>query len=308
MTELDHFPELPEFDNIPVGTRTFIVMTNMTVNISALFKFFPLTKYIVIPKKRGRKKKNKIEDPNKNIKDGSIITLELAREIRGVSLKNKKKNGEIGDFFRNSLTVVMFVEGKKLNFKISQNGKFQITGCKTEVQAEKCIKYIWAYIKDAPDLYKLASSKYLKATFIPAMRNILFNLNFKVNTEKLSQFFNSNSYKSLLETGSYTGVNIKFPINQAMTDLKLKQIIYKVQKSVWCKPIQVPYEYYLKTLKQKEIEKKLEKKRYNTFLVFHSGKVIMSSICAEFARDTYYLFTNLIRENYKLFKENLDTS
>ncbi len=154
-TKLDKKEELkfPNFDDIPVSTKTFIVMTNLTIDIKKLFEFLPITPYIVVPKRRGRKKKGATVDPNKGIADGSIITLDLANEIRGVCLKKKKKrDGKSGDYFRNSVTIVMIIDDKIINFKISRNGKFQMTGCKYDEHAEKCVKYIWEYIKNS-DVY-----------------------------------------------------------------------------------------------------------------------------------------------------------
>jgi hypothetical protein len=84
MTEL---PVFPKFEDIPVSTKTFIVMTNITIDIGKLFERLPITDYVVIPKKRGRKKKIVTTDPNKDIKDGSIITIDLATKVRGVLLK-----------------------------------------------------------------------------------------------------------------------------------------------------------------------------------------------------------------------------
>jgi TATA-box binding protein (TBP) (component of TFIID and TFIIIB) len=304
--------QFPEFDDIPVSTKTFIVMTNLTINIKKLYDFLPITDYVVVPKRRGRKKKTTIPDPNSNIPDGSIITLDLANNIRGVVLKKKKKKeNKSGDYFRNSVTIVMIIDSKKINFKISRNGKFQMTGCKFDEQAEKCMKYTWEYIKDTKDIYELPSlgKNYLhpfRATFIPAMRNIDFSLGFLLDREKLDEYFNSfTSYYSLLETSiGYTGVNIKIPITKPITDLQIKQLIYKNNK--WLPSKMVPYQYYLDTLKPKEQQKKIEKDRYNTFLVFHSGKVIMSSMCADFARETYYDFLNIIKENYEMFEEKLN--
>lgn len=298
-----------EFDDIPVSTKTFIVMTNLTIDIRKLFDFLPITKYIVVPKRRGRKKKSIVVDPNKDIPDGSIITLDLANEIRGVSLKKKKKKeGKPSkDYFRNSVTVVMKMLGKMINFKISRNGKFQMTGCKYDEHAEGCVKQIWEYIKDQKDIYELDknSTQPFRATFIPAMRNIDFSLGFLLDREKLDEYFNMfTQYYSLLETSiGYTGVNIKIPVTKPITDLKLKQIIHK--KGKWLKPKTVPYQYYLDTLKPKEQQKKLDRERFITFLVFHSGKVIMSSMCADFARDTYYEFLDIIKNNYKMFEEKL---
>lgn len=298
--------QFPKFEDIPVSTKTFIVMTNITLNIKKLFDFLPITDYVLVPKRRGRKKKNTVIDPNKNISDGSIITIDLANNIRGVVLKKKKKkDGKSTDYFRNSVTIVMIIDGKKINFKISNNGKFQMTGCKKDIHAERCVKYVWNYIKDTKDIYTLAENESFKAIFIPAMRNIDFSLGFILDREKLDEYFNTfTQYCSLLETSiGYTGVNIKIPVKKAITDLSIKELVYK--ESDWMVPNSIPYQTYLDTLKPKEIQKKLDKERFNTFLVFHSGKVIMSSMCEEFARDTYYEFLDIIKKNYKKFEETL---
>jgi TATA-box binding protein (TBP) (component of TFIID and TFIIIB) len=303
-------PELKfqKFEDIQVSTKTFIVMTNMKIDIKKLFEFLPVTEYIVVPKRRGRKKKNIIDDPNKGIQDGSIITLDLANNIRGVLLKNKKKkDGKVNDYFRNSITVIMMMDGKKINFKISSNGKFQMTGCKYDNQAENCVKYIWEYIKPNKDIYSLieTETETFKALFIPAMRNIDFSLGFILNREKLDEYFNTHTnYYSLLETSiGYTGVNIKIPVKKPIKDLMIKELTYNDNK--WISPLFIPYQKYLDTLKPREQQKKIEKERFNTFLVFHSGKVICSSMCEEFAKDTYYEFLEIIRRNYHEFQEKL---
>lgn len=262
---------------------------------------------MVVPKRRGRKKKNIIADPNRNIPDGSIITVDLANNVRGVCLKKKKKkDGKSTDYFRNSVTIVMVMDGKKINFKISNNGKFQMTGVKKDEHAENCVKAIWKYIKDTEDIYTLADKQTFRAIFIPAMRNIDFSLGFVLDREKLDEYFNTfTEYCSLLETSiGYTGVNIKIPVTKPITDLQIKELVYK--RRFWLKPKMIPYQVYLDTLKPKEQQKKLDKDRFNTFLVFHSGKVIMSSMCEDFARDTYYEFLNIIKGNYKAFEEQLE--
>jgi TATA-box binding protein (TBP) (component of TFIID and TFIIIB) len=302
-TQLD----FKKFEDIPVSTKTFIVMTNISIDIQTLFNFLPITEYTIIQKKRGRKKKTVQVNPNKNIPNGSIITLDLANNIRGVlTKKKKKKEGKSTDYFRNSITVVMIIDEKKINFKISRNGKFQMTGCKYNEHAEKCIKYIWEYIKDCPSIYNIAANQPFKAIFIPAMRNIDFNMGFSLDREKLDEYFNTNTeYYSLLETSiGYTGVNIKIPVKIPITELRIKQLIY--EKDDWKPETYIPYEEYLNTLKPKDRQKKIDKERYNTFLVFHSGKVIMSSMCEEFAVDTYYEFVDIIKNNYKRFREILN--
>lgn len=296
----------PKFEDIPVSTKTFIVMTNIYINIRKLFEFLPITSYTVIPKRRGRKKKTNLPDPNIGIPNGSIITLDLANNIRGVSLKKKKKrDGKSMDYFRNSVTVVMILDGKKINFKISRNGKFQMTGCKFDKQAEDCIKYLWNYIKDTKDIYKIPENENFKALFIPAMRNIDFSLGFILDREKLDEYFNTNTnFTSLLEPSiGYTGVNIKIPVMKSITELKLRELTFK--NGDWDKPNFIPYQNYLNTLKTKDQQKKVDKERFTTFLVFHSGKCICSSMCEDFAKDTYYEFIKIIQNSYKNFEEQL---
>ena len=201
----------------------------------------------------------------------------------------------------------MMMDGKKINFKISSNGKFQMTGCKYDNQAENCVKYIWEYIKPNKDIYSLieTETETFKALFIPAMRNIDFSLGFILNREKLDEYFNTyTNYYSLLETSiGYTGVNIKIPVKKPIKDLMIKELTYNDNK--WISPVFIPYQKYLDTLKPREQQKKIEKERFNTFLVFHSGKVICSSMCEEFAKDTYYEFLEIIRQNYHEFQEKL---
>lgn len=314
--------KFPEFDDIKVSTKTFIVMTNLILNIDKLFNFLPISDYILIPKRRGRKKKNEPVNPNKDISSGSIITLEYQNNIRGVDLKKKKKKvKKRGNYFRNSVTIVMAMEGKKINFKVSRNGKFQMTGCKEDEHAELCLKWFWMYIKDSEGIYQIKEGGKegeeckeenlkprgnFKIIFIPAMRNIDFNLNFVIDREKLDEYFNTcTDYHSLLETSfGYTGVNIKIPVKKSINELMLKELIYIDNN--WSKPNFVHYSQYLEMLSDKDMTKKLNKLRYNTFLVFHSGKTIMSGMEATFMKDVYYEFLNIIKDCYDIIEERLE--
>ena len=298
----------PEFEDIKVSTKTFIIVTNIIINIDKLYEYLPVTNYVLIPKKRGRKKKKEeFIDENKDIATGSIITLEYQNNVRGVNLKKKKKDKKKrGNYFRNSVTIVMIIDNKKINFKVSRNGKFQMTGCKKSIQAEECIKFFWFYIKDS-DIYQLKMNEANPiAIFVPVMRNIDFSLNFYVDREKLDEYFNTcTDNHSLLETSfGYTGVNIKIPIDKPLIDLKLKQITYI--NNEWTEPKYVNYTNYLDMLETKDVLKKTSKTKYNTFLVFHSGKVIMSGMEASYMKNVYYNFLDIIRDCYDIIEERLN--
>ena len=299
----------PEFEDIKVSTKTFIAMTNLIIDLKQLFEILPITEYTVIPKKRGRKKKAGIIEQLKEIPHGSIVTLKHENKMRGVDIKQKKPNDrkkKKSKWFRNSFTVVMILNGKPVNFKVCQNGMFQVTGVKLDSQAEDCVKIIWNHIKDRENvIYKFSRKINFEAMFVPAMRNVDFSLGFNVDREKLSRYMSTQTeFHSLLETSfGYTGVNIKVPLDIDISQMKIKKITYKEDDFVESMTI---YNEYMQYLSEKERNKKINKDRYNTFLVFHSGRTILSSINAEYSRDSYYYFLKIIRTCYKEIEERLD--
>ena len=307
-TDKEHELVFPEFEDIRVSTKTFIAMTNLIIDLKKLFDFLPITEYIVVPKKRGRKKKTEQAEPIRNILHGSIVTLKYENKIRGVDLKQKKNQNKKkkSKWFRNSFTVVIILNDKPVNFKVCQNGMVQLTGIKEDTQAEECIKFVWKYIKDEENnIYKFSRGSILETMFIPAMRNIDFSLGFNVDREKLSKYMSTQTeFHSLLETSfGYTGVNIKIPINIDITKMEIKKLIYK--NNEWIEEMTI-YNEYMQYLSEKDQSKKINKDRYNTFLIFHSGRAILSSINAKYSRDSYYYFLKIIRTCYKDIQEQLD--
>jgi hypothetical protein len=47
------------YEDIESSTITVISVSNLTINLNNLYKYLPITDYVIIPKKRGRKKKKK---------------------------------------------------------------------------------------------------------------------------------------------------------------------------------------------------------------------------------------------------------
>lgn len=292
----------PNFDDIDVSTRTFTSSGNIKIKLDRLFDFLQITPYTVIPKKRGRKKKIEQETKTEDLSEGAIICLEFEGKIKGVRIKPKKQK----KFFRNSLTVVMFIINKLINFKVCRNGTLQLTGCKTEEHAEKCIKYIWNAMKDNRELYTIENEQqdpYF--LLIPSMRNIDFSLGFFVDREKLNQVMinKQDNLHCLLETSfGYTGLNIKMPLEEDITQLQIKKLIFKDEQ--WFENFST-YREFLDLLPPKE-QKKKEYDRYNTFLVFQSGKVIHSGISNEYMKNAYYNFLEIINSCYEEIEEKLD--
>lgn len=296
-----------EFDDIKPYTKTFTATTNLIINIVELYKILPVTDYVVIPKKRGRKKKIENIDPNQDIKPGSIITIKYQNQLRGIELKPKKeKIGKKKKWFRNSITIVIIFD-KPINFKVCRNGTFQMTGCKTHEHAELCVKYIWDYMKLHPIVYSFSRSDTLEILFIPSMRNIHFSLGFLVDREKLNRYIcMQKEFYCLLETSfGYTGVNIKIPLTQDISMLEIKKIVYDKENDSWNENW-TTYKEYLSLLTEKERYAKMNETKYNTFLVFQSGKTIMSGLSSNFMKDVYYYFLNIIKTAYNEIEERLE--
>lgn len=297
----------PNFDDIPVSTKTFVAATNLKLDLALLFDYISTTPYIVIPKKRGRKKKEVVPDPNKHIKPGSIISLEYEGKIKGVCLKKKKPNinsdGTISNtFFRNSMSVVIILD-KRINFKICKNGTLQLTGCKSRRHAEQCVDKMWGIIRTNPSLYEFKYESKFSVMYVPSMRNIDFPLNFNVDREKFRQYILTETDCILEPSFGYTGLNIKFPVTENILELPIVKKTWTGKD--WVTSM-VTYQDYINTLPPKEAKSKMAKQRFHTFLVFQSGKVIMSGLTFEYKKPIYYKFLDIIKNGFDNIEERLD--
>lgn len=286
------------FDEIEVSTKTFIVTTTCRLELEQLFARLP----IAVCEHPERSKASRVWPA-----DGSIVTVEFEHSRRGVDLKQRlharqAARSETPRFFRNSLTVVMIMDRKNINFKLTRNGQFQMTGCKQCTTAARCVDSFFAVAAQNCDL-RVPSP--LAAIFIPAMRNIDFSVGFLIDRPLLDIYINTQTpHISLLETiFGYTGVNIKIEIQGSISDLMLKRMVHQDQQWKWSEP--VPYGQYLETLPARERDKKLTKKRFNTFLVFQSGRVILSGIDRDFQRLAYTEFMRIITLGRRHFEEKL---
>ncbi len=296
---------IQNFDTIEPSTNTTIITSNILItDFIALYDYLPVVEYVIVEKKRGRKSKATDQaDPNKDIKTGDIISVQYEKNFKGVHLKKKKKSPvkKQNDFFRNSITIAMKIEDKFVNFKITKNGTFQITGTKTDKQRDDCIFYIWNLIKDQNFYTINKGDKNLEIIMIPAMRNINWKLNVNIDREKMNEFINNKTpYRSILSNN----VNIKVPYKTDIQDMVLtKRTLYENGD---IKSENILYKDYLALLGEKDKIKKLSKIRNNTFLIFQTGVVIMSSINADFARDGYYEFMDFIKTNLNKFRETIE--
>lgn len=299
---------MQSFDDISVATKTFTAATNISINnLEELFNVLDVIDYAPSVVKTVNSVSCMV--PNTYLKNGDIVTLKYRNLIKGYNFKKRRETANIP--FRNSFTVVMYVLDKLINFKIYSNGKFQMTGCKTKTHAILCVHNFWKIVKPIEGAYtfKHAKNTRLKVFFIPAMRNIDFNNDYIVDQEKLVMFMSCQpDFYCLLDTNfGYTGSNIKKKLDMSISDMTIIKMSENAQEGMGTYAFsRVMFTKYLDKMPEKAKEKKLDI-RYNTFLIFHSGRIIMSGINAFFMRKAYYEFVGLMKDNRVEIEEKLTT-
>jgi hypothetical protein len=299
----DGKPRIPAFTNIQISTMTVIVYTNMIVHVKKLLKYLPVTPWIVLKKKRGRKKKVQLEEPNSEVPPGSIISLKHRKEVRGVLLKPLKVSKGNGEYWKHSVSVVMILENlKMLNVKVSRNGKLQMTGCKSIEHAIDFVKYLYGRMIEAEewsgeclfsfkqnledvgacntDLVPADREKVsldvdgLWVCFRGVMVNKDFDCGYKIRRNRLDALVNHHTeFRSIFESSLGSNVNIK---RRAVQYIDPNMPRLRITKGGECIEDTMPYEQFVQMLPEKD-RKNLIKEAYHTFMVFASGRIIMSS-------------------------------
>jgi hypothetical protein len=339
----------PAYETMISSTKTIIAVSNFNINPDLFYKYVPITPYIVIPKKRGRKTKGVVVNLNEDIPKGSIISaINANNTLRGIKLKNKKKDEtkKGKDFFRHSVSIIIMMDSfKSINTKVSHHGKFQLTGCKTKQQAIDTVNYIISYIKKIEELTGeqiitlksqidedennnlIFGENEPQIIFNTVMKNFDFNIGFKISRDDLNSFINSSEnetdFYSIYEADSNNECNIKHkasnPYHELLTRIIIKDRIKdrvkdekEINKPFLIDPLiynvdYVPFERFISFLTDED-KKKLEKKmknKFHTFMVFHSGSIILSGSGKEL-ETLYNKFMKLIILNRKKFEEKLD--
>ena len=75
------------FETMNASTKTIIGISNVEFCIENIYNFLDICEYNIIPKKRGRRKKNEVQQKQPTLEEGSIITLKYQDHMKGVNLK-----------------------------------------------------------------------------------------------------------------------------------------------------------------------------------------------------------------------------
>lgn len=248
-----------DFSTIKVSTQTFIVRSNI-LNVN-LVQLFNLTNF-----------------------DKVIIGVKYKNEEKGGIKTESKKNKN----FLNCVTLSIMCD-KKINVKIFNNGVFQLTGCKEIKHVKTSLEIIYKLFQMHQCFTFQSDDKDLKIYIISAMRNVDFDLGFKVDRKLLGIYIDENTEYNVppLTTG-YMGVKIKIPLKN-IHDLEILKISYPEKEET-----SITYKHYFENIEPSL--KKLYKKSFISISVFQNGKVLMSGIDFQYQIPIYHWFIDLINE------------
>jgi len=298
------------FEEICISTKTVIAISNLIIDLEKFYNYIAITDFQPIEKKRGRKKRLVIEQSVKILPVGSIILVQRRREHRGVLLKNKAKRSNT--FFLHSVTVVLALENNKfINVKVSSNGKFQITGCKSEKHYIDTMACLFKNMQRIEEMtgercFRFNKSETtLRVVFNTVMQNMDFNIGFNISREKLDRFINTHTeFVSIFEGSISTGVNVKIQSEQ-INDNELTQLTYDIiDKKIEVE--KVPYNNYFNLLEEKEKKKESNKDKHHTFLIFASGSIIMSSRGPDMKRVFHQLINTLLKNKLEFEDKTIE--
>lgn len=304
MTDLIKTP----FKDIRTSTMTFLIKTNVNINLEKLFEKLPI-KDVHINKKKP--KKNELFIPNGKVDDGDIVSMIYNGQVKGHDFRiiRKKKRNMPQKYFRNCMNIVMNINSKNIFIKIYKNGSFQLTGVNNIDIPMKFFNKFWSFLSTEKEIYNINDTNLVvNGMIVPVLTNMDFDLGIIVDREKLSKYISmQNEFSSLLEaTQGYTGVNIKIPMKVPFNEIVVDHFEYKEDTKSFLMT-KIKYDEYINSMKPRDILQKLRKVRYNTFLVFHSGKVIISGMCPQTMSPVYDYFLTIMNRCYEDVREVLTT-
>lgn len=282
-----------EFKKFSRYTTTVIAAANWVINHIAFFNYAEIVDLSEDPLENMKRSRVKLSIPN-----GSILQVKYKDpykivHVRGYGTKDDASKG----CFSNSVSVVMYV-GKIIVLKVPPQGKIQITGCRTEKQVYSAMHAIWKCIEKIrishPEIVKLPADEAPRIIFHPVMNNINMILGFNVNKRKIHEFlYQDTEFLIIPNDKKYAGVTAKLVV-EGMKELPLVRHRYingkwYVSNASWTD--------YLAMLTPKDRKKEEVADRYQTFLIFHSGKVIQSGPRYELMEDVFRYFIKLMNEN-----------
>lgn len=212
---------------------------------------------------------------------------------------SKTKDGilQLRTGFKNSFTCDMYLKklDQSISMKICKNGSFQFTGCLTVDCAYEAIKYALFIIK------KFIVFETFEILIYEVMSNYRLDLQRKIKQSLLINFFESAAadypnYKCFRST-SCSALNCKYVVSS--DDILDRQVFVYDEKN------------FKKTVSYGSVSNDIifheSKDYYITFLVFESGKVIVSGINEKIIEKVSAEFFSILNTFFVLYDISLNS-
>jgi len=277
-----------DFFGIKVSTQTYTVKSNIRhIDLTTFFDKMEITDQILNVKYQNEKK-------------GDL----------GLAAKPKKKRSDnkVKRNFLNCVTIVVLTE-KRVNVKVFKNGVFQITGCKHLENVKSCISILVEEIKrilrfDENWLMFAPESENIFIFYVKsAMRNVDFDLGFKVDRTRLSEKLISMFIEDddiIIPDAVGNKMDVKMKLRVSRPDLELIPVtkITYGKEDVPVEETVLDYKSCVRIM-ESDSEKKIESKMKNKFVsasIFQNGKVLLSAVDETVQKKYHEWFVKLMRE------------
>ena len=179
-------------ENLRISTITAISQVSSPIDLERVYKEIPINEYI------------------------PFIEYGSDNEPRGFSKKltRKPRKKKIKKIFYNQATMHVTKDNKIMNVKLFNNGKLQITGLKKVQQGRDLIQELIVYLKR----FEILKEDVAMINYSIPLINSDFDLKFEIDRETLHKEIVDSGIYSSYEPCIYPGVNIKYFMNQNISN------------------------------------------------------------------------------------------
>lgn len=322
-------------ETLPVSTMTLIAVSNVFFDIGAVYDHVPVhdataSEEIVRVIRASAKESRDARRANGGVReeptltsDGLVLSIAVRNERRGIVIRKRrrvnKRHGEQppsrptkrarvstehSTSFRNAVSIDMAIGDKIVNFKVTMNGKFQITGARSIKHALSCVLSFWKLIQCAtthrPRLYVPQTDDTTFRFFVvPCMRNTDFSIGFMIDRSKANDMFQQQTdvcTSHFEPSWGSPGVVVRYRLTTDICDMPLP--LFRVVDDPYdvCEEPSIVYRDYLATMTPRERARRQHPRNVSLF-VFQSGRVNVSGICAPYIAPVYEWAVNLLCEH-----------
>jgi TATA-box binding protein (TBP) (component of TFIID and TFIIIB) len=262
----------PAFEDLKITTQTYVVHTTLSIPLDNFYDSVNC-----VPIRQPYKKKMDVSQETLN--DGDIVYIQFKKQSKGVKKDISDKQ------MLNVVTIIVKLGTKLYNVKVAQSGKIHLTGCRS-------LSTVLFIVNTVFRLLNITSA--VECFVICVMSNVNIEIPFKINRDKLHQFINQETeHISILEKSvGYVGVNVKIKSEQERKeDTTISKVTLEPDGSHVIE--RASFSDYLTQCER--ANKKYKREMYNSFLIFESGKTIMSG-CSSYVnrKAAYETFTRII--------------